>query len=258
MGKVLLAIINKMLLGVFLSVEKLNATFSPVGGSAFFDQKHFPWIKEVEAYASDIQAELKKVMEEGNLPNFQDVSPEQVAITTDDRWKTFFLFGYGSKVEENCARCPKTEEALSKIPNMTTAMFSIFSPQKHVPPHRGPYNGVLRYQLALKIPGDGSECGIRVGKETRHWVEGKSLVFDDSYEHEAWNKTDDTRVVLFVDFVRPLPQPLRSLNNWVIEQFTKSSFVTVALNNIEEWNRSYDEPAAKDTSGSNDAKPEAV
>lgn len=240
MGKILLAIVNKLLLWIFLGIEKLNNVFSPVGGSTFFKNQQFDWIPEVEAFYPEIKQELQQVLANERLPNFQDVSPEQKVLTTDDRWKTFFFWGYGTEIEENCRKCPKTAEALRNIPGLKTAMFSILSPHKHVPPHRGPYNGVLRYHLGLQIPGDGKQCRIRVGDDIHAWKEGQSVVFDDSFDHEAWNDTDEVRVVLFVDFVRPLPWPLNRLNNWVITQFQRSSFVTVALKNIDEWNRDFD------------------
>ena len=56
------------------------------------------------------------------------------------------------------------------------------------------------------------QVGIKVGGQVAHWPEGKSLVFDDTFEHEAWNDTDETRVVLFVDVIRPLRQPMKAFN----------------------------------------------
>ena len=73
---------------------------------------------------------------------------------------------------------------------MKTAFFSILAPGKHLPPHRGPYKGVMRYHLGLLIPEPAEQCGIRVDTETRHWAEGESMIFDDTFEHEAWNDTD--------------------------------------------------------------------
>ncbi|NIP29217.1 MAG: aspartyl/asparaginyl beta-hydroxylase domain-containing protein, partial [Candidatus Dadabacteria bacterium] len=69
------------------------------------------------------------------------------AITTDNNWKTYFLAGYGIESKENCKRCPETARILKKIPGMKTAFFSILSPKKHIPAHKGPFNGVLRYHL---------------------------------------------------------------------------------------------------------------
>ena len=103
--------------------------------------------------------------------------------------------------------CPQTAALMREIPGMTTAMISILSPRKHILDHRGPYKGVLRYHLGLIVPEDAEACRIRVGEDIRHWQEGKSMVFDDTFNHEVWNDTDETRVVLFVDVLRPLPVP---------------------------------------------------
>ena len=62
---------------------------------------------------------------------------------------------------------------------------------------------ILRCHLPLLIP-NGSACKIRVGDETRHWEEGKLLIFDDSYEHEAWNESDEDRFILMFDIPNPL------------------------------------------------------
>ena len=84
-------------------------------------------------------------------------------------------------------------------------MFSILAPRKRIPPHGGPYKGVLRYHLALMVPEPADQCGHpRRRRRARTGTEGESLVFDDTCEHEAWNDTDGTRVVLFVDLMRPL------------------------------------------------------
>src|SRR5262249_15391879 len=78
------------------------------------------------------------------------------------------------------------------------------SPGKHIPPHRGPFRGVVRCHLALKIPGPPDSCGITVNGETRHWTEGTTMFFDDGYEHSAWHDSNATRVGLWLDVIRPL------------------------------------------------------
>ena len=87
-----------------------------------------------------------------DLPNFQDISTDQYHLTDDDRWKTYFFYGYGFRSDANCARCPETTRLVETIPGMTTAMFSILAPGKRIPPHDGPYKGVLRYHLGLLVP----------------------------------------------------------------------------------------------------------
>jgi ornithine lipid ester-linked acyl 2-hydroxylase len=187
------------------------------GEKTFFDTPSFPWTATIETEWKAIRRELDVLMEHREeIPNFQDVSKAQQALTEGDQWKTFFFYSFGNKFEENCARCPDTVRLLHEIPGMKSAMFSILSPRKHIAPHRGPYKGVLRYHLGLIIPGPEGSCRIRVGNDVGSWKEGKSLIFDDSHEHEVWNDTDSYRVVLFVDFVRPTIFPLSVANRAII------------------------------------------
>jgi beta-hydroxylase len=214
---------------------------SLVGDRWFFDAADFPWAARIEAHTAEIVAELDEVLRHhADLPNFQDISTDQYSLTDDDRWKTFFFYGYGFRAGRNVERCPRTAQLVESIPGMKTAMFSILSPHKHIPPHGGPYKGVLRYHLALKIPGPPGACRIRVGEETRTWEEGRSLVFDDVFEHEAWNDSDGVRVVLFVDFVRPLPPPAKWLNELVIRAIGVSPFVLDAKARHNDWERRFE------------------
>jgi beta-hydroxylase len=194
-----------------------------------------------------IREEVERLLEDRDaLPNFQDISKDQIEITTDDRWKTFFLYGYGFTAKLGVEMCPRTAALMREVPGMTTAMISILSPRKHILPHRGPYKGVLRYHLGLIVPQDAEACRIRVGDDIRHWEEGKSLVFDDTFNHEVWNDTDETRVVLFVDVMRPLPFP-ESLINWLIVKVIGfSPFVLDAKRNQEAWERGFLERRSSD------------
>ena len=160
-------------------------------------------------------------------------------LNTDTRWKTFFLLGFGVKSEQNIKACPNTWAAVQKIPGLTTAMFSIFEPGKHLPAHRGPYNGVLRLHLGLIVPEPNDKLAIRVDKQVCHWQEGKALIFDDAYEHEAWNHTDKTRVVLFIDFVKPLKFPARLINWFLLNLAIFTPFIREGLDNHKEWEKKF-------------------
>ena len=143
------------------------------------------------------------------------------------------------------ARSPRPPRTMTAalcqgIPGMKTAFFSILAAGKHLPAHRGPYKGVMRYHLGLLIPEPAEECAIRVEHETRHWAEGKSLIFDDTYEHEAWNDTAGTRVVLFVDFVRPLRQPARAVNWLVLWAIAFSPFIGDAKRRHMDWEKRFE------------------
>jgi len=224
---------------VLKQIDAVIASHSLVGDPAFFDPADFDWTKTLEANWALIRTELDAVMaEHHHLPNFQDISEDQKRISQDDRWKTFFLYGYGYKMPENCARCPNTTRLVEAVPGMKTAFFSILSPGKHIPAHRGPYKGVMRYHLGLIVPEPRQQCRIRVGEGIAHWEEGKSLMFDDTYQHEVWNETDGMRVVLFLDVERPLRFPASWVNKAAFTLIQLSPFVQRARQNVKVWQRS--------------------
>ncbi len=225
---------------ILAPVERFIGKRSLVGDATFFPLERFPWVEYIERNSDVIREEVERLLDDRDaLPNFQDISKDQIEITDDDRWKTFFLYGYGFEAKLGVEMCPRTAALMREIPGMTTAMISILSPRKHILDHRGPYKGVLRYHLGLVVPEDAASCRIRVGDDIRHWEEGKSMIFDDTFNHEVWNDTDETRVVLFVDVMRPLPFP-ESLINWlIVKVIGLSPFVLDAKRNQEAWERGY-------------------
>lgn len=205
------------------------------GRQTFFDPASFAWVPDIEAGFSTIRAELDAVLlHREQIPNLQDLSPDQTVLTQGQEWKSWIFHAYGCAVPANCARCPRTAELLRQIPGMKSAMFSILAPYKRLPEHRGPYKGVLRYHLGLLIPAPVEASGIRVAGDTRHWAEGCSLIFDDSHLHAAWNGTDAQRVVLFVDLLRPLPAWLAVLNHAMVWRLSKTPLITVMVRRARE------------------------
>lgn len=219
--------------------EQLIPRYSPIGDTPFFESEQFDWTAELEANWQLIRQELDVILQQANeLPNFQDISPDQAYnISKDSLWKTYFLYGYGIKMSENCQRCPETTRLVEQIPGMKTAFFSILLPGKHIPEHRGPYKGVIRCLLGLKIPEPREKCCIRVADEIRHWSEGKAMVFDDSFPHEAWNETAEIRVVLFLDIVRPIKFPLSLVNQLLLKLIASSPFIQDAYANQKKWDK---------------------
>lgn len=231
----------KFLQAVLWQLERLLSGSSLVPDQPFFDPADFAWTRFLEENWRIIRTELDEVMRHRkDLPNFQDISPDQKALSQDEGWKTYFFFAYGFQAKGNCQRCPESARLLKQVPGMKTAFFSILAPGKHLPPHRGPYKGVLRYHLGLIIPQPEMSCGIRVADETRHWQEGKSLVFDDTYRHEAWNDTAGDRVVLFMDFVRPLRFPASLLNWLLLNAIAVSPLVLGAKGNYLAWEKRFE------------------
>jgi len=227
---------------VFKLLEKFIALCSLVGNPTFFDSKIFPWAAELESNWTIIREELDEILKwRDALPNFQDISEVQRYVTQDDLWKTYFLFGYGFKAEKNCERCPRTTALVEKIPGMKTAFFSILAPHKGIPPHYGPFKGIIRYHLGLIVPQPASACRIRVGDDVRHWEEGKSLVFDDTFEHQVWNDTDGVRVVLFLDVLRPMRLPATLLSKFIIRAISSTGFIQDAKIKHAQWEKDFEE-----------------
>jgi beta-hydroxylase len=206
------------------------------GNSSFYDPAHFAWIREIEPQWQTVRQEFGRLFPQV-LPTAQHISEEQARITTGQQWKTYVFHAFGRQVTENCARCPETTRLLQRVPGMTTAMFSVLAPRAHIRAHRGVFKGVLRYHLPLVVPRPESLCGLRVGDEIRHWSEGTSLVFDDTHDHEAWNNSGETRVVLIVDFLGRLPFPLNAMNHGLCRLIGISPFVQNAIDKIAEWNK---------------------
>jgi aspartate beta-hydroxylase len=180
----------------------------------FYDRAHFPWLGELEAATDTIRAELGVVMREDQAkfaPYIQykpgDPVNQWTELNHSTAWSTFFLWRDGVRQDANCARCPNTTALLERLPLAhqrgygPTAMFSVLAPNTHIPPHTGSANTRLICHLPLILP---EKCSFRVGNETRDWKMAEAWVFDDTIEHEAWNNSDETRVILILDVWNPL------------------------------------------------------
>ena len=179
----------------------------------FFEREAFDWAAEVEAATDTIREELRQLLatgREGFRPYIQShvnrprMDENQLLDSAD--WSTLFLCENGTPDEAHIARCPATWAAMqaAPLPHIThsgpTVMFSLLRPGARITPHSGVHNARLICHLPLIVPPD---CGFRVGNEVRAWEEGKLIIFDDTIEHEAWNDSDQDRVVLIFDVWRP-------------------------------------------------------
>ena len=216
--------------------------FSQVETTPFIDPRQFEWHELVTSEWTKVQSELKAVLSAvDKIPIHQEIVEEAKPLTDDDKWLSYFFYVYGQRFEKQCSECPDTARLLQKIPGMKTAFFSILSPGKRLPPHRGPYRGVMRYHLPLLVPQHGP-CGIRVGDQTATFEEGVGIMFDDTYEHEAWNDTKETRVVLFLDITRPMKFPFNIINSAIITVIGWSPTVRKTRNKQAAWDRTIENP----------------
>lgn len=231
---------TRMVMKLVAWVEKLNLNCAKLGNPPVYDNATFPWAAEIEKEWHLIRAELDRLLlRKADLPSFHDISSDVATISTNSGWKTFFLTGYGLTSDANTRLCPETWRIVQKIPGLQTAMFSIFEPGKHLPPHRGPYNGVLRFHLGLIVPNHPDKIAIRVDRQVCNWQEGKALIFDDAFEHEAWNHSDETRVVLFVDFNKPLRFPANLISAALLRIAIFTPFIKEGVDNHNEWEKKF-------------------
>lgn len=179
----------------------------------FFDAALFPWFAALEAHTPAIRDEALALLrnDAGSIRPYvrQDAgTPRNLWSDLDNSfdWSASFLWEYGVRNDAVCARCPETAAALAAIPQndipgkAPTAFFSILKPHAHIPAHTGVTNSRAIVHLPLVVPND---CRFRVGGETRAWQEGKAFAFDDTIEHEAWNDSDQPRIVLIFDVWNP-------------------------------------------------------
>jgi aspartyl/asparaginyl beta-hydroxylase (cupin superfamily) len=183
----------------------------------FYDRAYFPWLEPLEAATADIRGELVTVLEQ-DAAAFQPYVQRNSRLPHTDAqglldnpaWSAFYLWKHGEAVPGNQARCPKTVAALADVPfawvknRSPSVLFSVLRPGAHIPPHTGEVNTRLICHLPLVVPaGVPATCYLRVGNETRAVVQGQAWVFDDTIEHEAWNGSDQTRVILLFEIWRP-------------------------------------------------------
>ena len=197
----------------FVTARPLVLPYPRLPAIPFFDTSEFDWVPELEAAFPDILRELQGVLEHPQdfVPYVQtEAGAPKGQFDTLDRnldWSALFLWKNGARIHQNADRCPITESAVRRTPQNIVngrapgVFFSALRPATHIPPHNGATNTRLTVHLPLIIPGG---CGLRVGDEVREWKPGKVVMFDDTIRHEAWNRSDELRVVLIFDVWHPM------------------------------------------------------
>ncbi len=191
--------------------QPTNFYYPGLAPRPFFDRETFDWVPGLEARTDAIRRELEQILaDDGALSPYvkaeADRPAKQHALLGDPAWSAFHLFQDGQPLAEHSARCPETIVALADLPlpriagRSPTAMFSVLRAGTHIPPHHGMLNTRLICHLPLIVPRD---CRLRVGNVVQVVQPGRMLIFDDSIQHEAWNDSDQTRVVLLFEIWRP-------------------------------------------------------
>ncbi|MGH0038188.1 MAG: aspartyl/asparaginyl beta-hydroxylase domain-containing protein [Myxococcota bacterium] len=214
------------------ALNRYLARHSEVGDPVVFAPGTFPWEKLLEDHWQEIRREAEAVLAlRDRVPAFHEVSPDQYRISQEADWKTFWLHGFGERSETCCRMCPVTDRVVSEVPGLETAFFSMMAPGTHVIAHRGVFKGIINCHLGLLVPDDAQGCRMRVGKEFFHWEEGRLRIFDDTRKHEVWNDTDQERVVLMIQFRRPLRAPGRQVRDFFLQVLRRTPYLTRAMAN---------------------------
>lgn len=188
--------------------------FPDLSAPRFFARELFPWYAELEAHTAAIREEMLGVLAEDRhfepfLGHVDDQQSLQDLLRGDrgtPAWNAFFFYRHGQRNEANAARCPRTAAALDATPlcrireHAPEACFSLLTPGSHILPHHGVTNTRVVTHLALVVP---DNCSLVVGGQAQSWEEGRCFSFDDTFEHEAWNRGADTRVVVLLDTWNP-------------------------------------------------------
>lgn len=185
--------------------------FPDLPARPYLDRGGFEWIDTFEAATDAIRAELLHLLgsEQGRERVFTSDELERVnlkGLKGAPSWNGYYFYRHGVRRADNCAACPKTAQAMDVLPlcrvveHAPEAFFSVFTPGTHLLPHRGVTNTRVVGHLPLLVP---DNCALSVAGEVHAWQEGQVVVFDDTYEHEAWNRSDRSRVVLIFDLWNP-------------------------------------------------------
>lgn len=169
----------------------------------FYDTKDFPFLDILTKNFSVIKGELLDLLAKNKENQWLETFPHYVTSDKAKAWKVFSFIFFGMKFPHNAQLCPNTANLIYSIPDIISCDYSFLKPNTHIEAHKGYTRMVLRCHLPLIVP-EGHNCHLRVGDETREWEEGKLMIFDDSFDHEAWNRSEKDRVVLMFDIPNPL------------------------------------------------------
>ncbi|MEI9851269.1 MAG: aspartyl/asparaginyl beta-hydroxylase domain-containing protein [Sphingomonas sp.] len=215
--------------------DRLIAASSLVSTDPVLDVRDFGWSATLRADWRAIRDEALAAVARHPAPSLASISPDHRAIAPVHKWRGFFLWGYGYRIDENRDRCPVTGALVEQVPGLVSAFFSIHAPGTHIPPHRGVTKGLITCHLGLVVPRDG-DVRMRIGGRIVRWAEGETLIFDDTCDHEIWNEAGGARIVLSIQFRRPLRQPGRWFADAFLAWLRASPFVQEARANLLRWN----------------------
>lgn len=209
--------------GLMSPINIFMYTFSKVPNTPFLTEDMFPELASLSKNWQTIRDEAIYLREHEHIQAAQQNNDAGFNSFFKSGWKRFYLKWYDASHPSASALCPKTFELLQKIPTIKAAMFAELPSGATLNPHRDPYAGSIRYHLGLVTPNNDS-CYIDVDGERYSWRDGETVLFDETFIHEAHNKTKENRIILFCDIERPMRY------RWAqaINRFLGSTLITAA------------------------------
>lgn len=165
------------------------------------DKSHFNDLQVIEDNWEVIREEALALYENGHIAVKDDLPAS--SFYKDGRWTSFYLKVYDHDIPSAYALAPKTMALLEQVPSMHIALFACLNPGKKINNHHDPFSYTLRYSLGLSTP-NSDDCGLEVNGDDYKWKDGDSIIFDETYFHNAYNRTDTPRIILMTDIDRPL------------------------------------------------------
>jgi aspartate beta-hydroxylase len=203
--------------GIVRRIYEKRITAPPILDTA----THFPNADKFTAAWQAIRDEAIAVRLE-KVPRFHDIMPEQAVISASDGldWRMMILKAYGVAIPQNIEKSPTLARLLAECPEVKSATISFLAPRKHIPRHRGPFRGVMRFHLGLRIPTEasGQPATVMMIDDREHRItDGECMLWDDTYPHEVMNNADEARIALLLDVWRPgMPLDMEILSRLIV------------------------------------------
>lgn len=203
--------------------------FSKNTQSVYIDVKQFPELKIFQDNWEIIRDEAINLDNASQIKASKDLDDLGFNSFFRTGWKRFYLKWYGANLKSAEQLCPKTLELINQVPNVKGAMFTMLPPGARLTKHRDPYAGSLRYHLGLVTP-NSDDCYISVDGQKYAWRDGEAVMFDETFIHYAENKTDQNRIIFFLDIKRPVDF---AVIDWFNELFSRLVVAGSATKNID-------------------------
>lgn len=214
---------------IMAPINCLFYAFSGVRNTAYIDVDTFPELKLLQDNWEVIRDEAINLNAASRIKASDELDDLGFNSFFRTGWKRFYLKWYGATLTSANQLCPRTVELINQIPSIKGAMFTMLPPGAKLVKHRDPYAGSLRYHLGLVTP-NSDDCYIDVDGKKYAWRDGEAVIFDETFIHYAENRTEQNRIILFLDVKRPVKF---FLVDWFNSVFSRIVLAATATKNIE-------------------------